>query len=109
MIPADDLKEGLFVAVRYMRRHPDKDVWEHIASPILYRVLGVSLPYVGLEDFGCKEKIMLDTSVFAFEQVRPDLVAALFPESIKRARAAIKSEEFDDQGYRKPMLVMTIK
>lgn len=113
MIPPEDMKPGIFVAVRYARQHPLDDEWAHVATPAVYRVVSVALPYVALEELATGYKFPADVSVFEFEHLRPEFVAAIFPDQLTRApRAAAHretGEDRDEQGYRKPVRLMTIK
>lgn len=107
------MKPGLFVAIRYARQHPLDDEWNHVAAPAVYRVVSVALPYVALEDLASGRKLPADVCVFEFEQLRPEFVAALFPDKMDRTSLRIHNkpvaEERDEQGYRRPVRVMTIK
>lgn len=113
MIPAEDLRASLFVAVRFARQDPRDADWAHVAAPAIYRVLSLALPYVALECLASGRKFPVDASVFEFEQMRPEFVASIFPDQMIRApRAAARQEpqeDRDEQGYRKPVRLATIK
>ena len=116
MIPAEDLRPGLYVAIRYARQHPLDDRWDHVAAPALYRVTAVALPYVALECLGSGRKFPVDAAVFEFEQLRPEFVAAIHPEVLEwrpttapTPAPAQTADDRDEQGYPRPVRVMTIK
>ena len=112
-IHPEDLKLGLFVAIRFARAHPQDDVWAHVATPAVYRVIGVALPYVALECVVTKRRFPADVSVFEFEHLRPEFVHALYPEQTARtpqaARGGEQIDDRDEQGYPKPVRLATIK
>lgn len=116
MIHPEDMRPGLYVAIRFVREHLLDDVWDQVASPAVYRVVTVALPYVALADLVTGRRFPVDVTLFEFEHLRPEFVEAVHPELARRpppapsARAATPSENnLDEQGYRKPVRVMTIK
>jgi hypothetical protein len=113
VIPMDDMKPGLFVAIRFSRTSPTDDVWDHVPSPRVWRVLSISTPYVAVECLMTGQKRALDASVYEFEHLRVEFVRALFPDKVDKkiapARAGETSErELDDQGYPKHVRLLTI-
>lgn len=112
MIHPEDMRAGLYVAIRFARQHPDDSEWGHIAVPAVYRVLSVALPYVALECLNTGHKLPADVSVYEFEQLRPEFVAALFPGKTDPAPAApapARADDRDEQGYPKPVRIATIR
>ena len=115
MIHPEDLKPGLFVAIRYARQHPLDEEWEHVAVPAIYRVLSVALPYVALQFLADGRRFAADVAAYEFEQMRPEFVAAIFPGAADPARAPARtpaapaSDDRDELGYPKPVRLATIK
>ncbi len=109
MIAAEDLKPGLYVAIRYARQHPLDSEWAHVATPAVYRVLSVALPYAALECLASGRRFPADLSVFELEHLRPEFVATLFPDAAARRESPQPADERDERGYPKPQVLMTIK
>lgn len=122
MIPFDDLRPGLFVAIRYARPAPASDQWTHVPNPRVWRVLGVSAPYVGLEDLATGHRHAFDGAAYEFEHLRPEFVRAIFPEQFPATAAAAQetetrpeprprrapAQELGADGFPKPVRLMTI-
>jgi hypothetical protein len=112
-IHPEDMRPGLYVAIRFARQHPQDEDWAHIAVPAVYRILSVAVPYVALECLNTGRKIAADLAVYEFEQLRPEFVAALFPGAIAAPapapKAARPADDRDEQGYPKPVRLATIK
>lgn len=79
-IAADDLKPGLYVTGRFMRESPHLWKWDHLSLPLPFEVVSVSLPYVVLENVKSRVRVAIDVGVYELEQLRPEFVAALYPE-----------------------------
>lgn len=114
MIPLDDMKPGLYVAIRFARASPTEDEWDHVPSPRVWKVLAVSAPYIAAECLTTGQKRALDAAVYEFEHLREDFVRALFPEKFDKPRPAASSsaktdeQERDKDGYPKPVRLLTI-
>jgi hypothetical protein len=114
VIPQDDLKPGMYVAIRFARTSPTDDVWDHVQSPRVWKVLSVSPPYVAAECLMTGQKRALDAAAYEFEHLRVEFVRALFPEKFDKPAAALtraaqtKDEERDRDGYPKPIRLMSI-
>ncbi|MDD5301521.1 MAG: hypothetical protein PHS14_00315 [Elusimicrobia bacterium] len=115
MIHPEDLRPGLYVAIRYARAHPLDQDWDHVATPALYRILSVSLPYVALECLASGRRFPADVAAFEFEQVRPEFVAQIHPHLAAAAASpapttgSAPEDDRDAQGYPRPVRLMTIR